>query len=459
MVAEKMNPEKKVYGTYSNRDFNRPIPEFEFPEDGMAARAAYEMIHEELNLDGIPELNLATFVTTYMEPEAKMLFMENAHKNFIDSFEYPQVKKEEIRIVNILSRLYNASENTEFTGASTIGSSESIMLALLAHKWNWKEKMKKQGKDISHPNIVFGADTHVVWDKFAKYFDVESRVAPLDSKTLVADPERLVGMVDENTIAVGAVMGTTFTGAYDDVKKIDSLLEILKAEKGIDIPIHVDAASAGFITPFIEPDLEWDFRLNHVRSINVSGHKFGLVYPGIGWVLFKDKSDLPEDLVFYVNYLGNDMPTYTLNFSKSSSNIPPQYYNIIRLGKSGYRRIAENMMANARYLGEKLGKIKNLEIVSNAEHIPVVTFKQKAKDIYDLFDLSSAIRSYGWIVPAYSLPADASDTVLMRIVVRESFSRDMADLFLDSLQKAMDSLSGSSTKKSGISPRKGHPVS
>ncbi len=459
MVSEKMNKDKKIYGTYSNRDFNRPIPEFEFPEEGMDARAAYEMIHEELNLDGIPELNLATFVTTYMEPEAKTLFMENAHKNFIDSFEYPQIKKEEIRIVNILSRLYNAPENTEFTGASTIGSSESIMLALLAHKWNWKEKMKKQKKDISHPNIVFGADTHVVWDKFAKYFDVEPRVVPLDSKTLVADPERLVSMVDENTIAVGAVMGTTFTGAFDNVKKINTLLEKLKADRGLDVPIHVDAASAGFITPFIEPDLEWDFRLSHVKSINVSGHKFGLVYPGIGWLLFKDKSDLPEDLVFYVNYLGNDMPTYTLNFSKSSSNIAPQYYNIIRLGKSGYRQIAENMMANARYLGEKLKTIRNLEIVSNAEHIPVVTFKQKNKDVYDLFDLSSAIRSYGWIVPAYSLPADASDTVLMRVVVRESFSRDMAELFLDSLKRAMDTLSGHSTRKSSVSPRKGHSVS
>jgi glutamate decarboxylase len=459
MVTEKMNRDKKVYGTYSNRDFHRPIPEFEFPEDGMTARAAYEMIHEELNLDGIPELNLATFVTTYMEPEAKALFMENAHKNFIDSFEYPQIKKEEIRIVNILSRLYNAPESTEFTGASTIGSSESIMLALLAHKWNWKEKMKRQKKDVSRPNIVFGADTHVVWDKFAKYFDVEPRVVPLDPETLVADPDKLVGMVDENTIAVGAVMGTTFTGAFDDVGKINTLLEKLKEERGIDIPIHVDAASAGFVTPFIEPDLEWDFRLSHVKSINVSGHKFGLVYPGVGWLLFKDKSDLPEDLVFYVNYLGNDMPTYTLNFSKSSSNIPPQYYNIIRLGKSGYRRIAENMMDNARYLGDKLGKIKNLKVVSNAEHIPVVTFKQKSKDTYDLFDLSSAIRSYGWIVPAYALPADASETVLMRVVVRESFSRDMADLFLDSLMKAMDSLSGRHTRKTGISPRKGHPVS
>jgi glutamate decarboxylase len=459
MVARKMDSEKKIYGTYSNRDFNKPVPEFKFPEDGMAARAAYEMIHEELNLDGIPELNLATFVTTYMEPEAKELYMENAHKNFIDSFEYPQIKKEETRIVNILSRLYNAPESNNFTGTSTIGSSESIMLALLAHKWNWKAKMQAMNKDISKPNIVFGADTHVVWDKFSKYFDVEPRVIPLDPNTLVTDPEKLVSNVDENTIAVGAVLGTTFTGAFDDVKKINALLEELKAKSGIDVPIHVDAASAGFITPFTEPNLEWDFRLSHVKSINVSGHKFGLVYPGIGWLLFKDKSILPDDLIFYVNYLGNDMPTYTLNFSKSAANIASQYYNIIRLGKSGYRNIAANMMSNARYLADEIGKIQNMEIVSNAEHIPVVTFKQKNETSYTLFDLSAAIRSFGWIVPAYSLPHNAQNTVLMRIVVRESFSRDLADLFLENMKHAMDNLSGKRVTGSGLSSRKGHAVS
>ena len=459
MVAKKMNPEKKVYGTYSNRDFNKPIPEFAFQEEGMAARAAYEMIHEELKLDGIPELNLATFVTTYMEPEAKRLYMENAHKNFIDSFEYPQIKKEETRIVNILSRLFNAPESSNFAGTSTIGSSESIMLALLAHKWNWKSKMQAQKKDISKPNIVFGADTHVVWDKFARYFDVEPRVIPLDSTTMMVNPEKLVENVDENTIAVGAVLGTTFTGAFNDVKKINSLLEKLKSEKGLDVPIHVDAASAGFITPFIEPDLEWDFRLSHVKSINVSGHKFGLVYPGIGWLLFKDGADLPDDLVFYVNYLGNDMPTYTLNFSKSAANIAPQYYNIIRLGKSGYRNIADNMMSNARYLADRIAEIPNIEVVSRADHIPVVTFKQKEKGKYSLFDLSAAVRSFGWIVPAYSLPHNAQDTVLMRVVVRESFSRDLADLFLENLKESMNNLSGSKIKGSDISSRKGHAVS
>ncbi len=459
MVVKKISGNKKIYGTYSNRDFDKSIPENKFPETGMNARAAYELIHEELNLDGIPELNLATFVTTWMEPEADKLYMENAHKNFIDSFEYPQIKREEQRIVNILLRLYNAPEENDFTGTSTIGSSEAIMLALMAHKWNWKIKMQKMNKDYSKPNIVFGADTHVVWDKFAKYFDVEPRVIPLDKKTLLVNPEELIKNVDENTIAVGAVMGTTFTGALDDVKRINELLEKLKNEKNIDVPIHVDAASAGFITPFIEPDLEWDFRLSHVKSINVSGHKFGLVYPGIGWLLFKDKNDLPEDLIFYVNYLGDEMPTYTLNFSKSGSNIAAQYHNIIRMGKSGYKRIDENMMDNARYISEKISKIDNFSIVSDAKHIPVITFKQKNKDSFTLFDLSSELRSYGWIVPAYSLPKNADDTVLMRVVVRESFSKDMADLFINSLNGAIDKLNGNNKTIKTLSPRKGHFVS
>lgn len=459
MLSKKIEGNKKIYGTYSNRDFDKPIPENSFPENGMEARAAYELIHEELNLDGIPELNLATFVTTWMEPEADKLYMENAHKNFIDNFEYPQIKKEEERIVNILSRLYNAPEENNFTGTSTIGSSEAIMLALLAHKWNWKINMKKMNKDYSKPNIVFGADTHVVWDKFAKYFDVEPRIVPLNEKTLVIDPEELIKNVDENTIAVGAVLGTTFTGAFDNVKKINELLEKLKEEKNIDVPVHVDAASAGFITPFIEPELEWDFRLSHVKSINVSGHKFGLVYPGIGWLLFKNKEDLPEDLIFYVNYLGDEMPTYTLNFSKSSSNIAAQYYNILRMGKSGYKRIAENMIDNARYLAKKLKEINNFEIVSDAKHIPVVTFKQKNKDKFNLFDLSSELKSYGWIVPAYSLPENADNIVLMRVVIRESFSKDMVDLFINNLKNSIEKLKGNNKEIKTTSPRKGHFVS
>ncbi|MEM0140052.1 MAG: glutamate decarboxylase [Ferroplasma sp.] len=459
MVSRKMNDDEKVYGTYSNRDFGKEIPAYRFPENGMPARAAYEMIHEELNLDGIPELNLATFVTTYMEPEADKLFIENAHKNFIDSFEYPQIKKEETRIVNILSRLYNAPETSDFAGTSTIGSSESIMLALLAHKWNWKARMEKAKKSYSSPNIVFGADTHVVWDKFAKYFDVEPRIVPLNSKTLVADPDELIKMVDENTIAVGAVLGTTFTGAFDDVEKINSLLENYEKEHGTHIPIHVDAASAGFVTPFIEPEMKWDFRLSHVESINVSGHKFGLVYPGLGWLIFKNRSDLPEDLIFYVNYLGDDQPTYTLNFSKSASNIASQYYNIIRLGKSGYRAIVENMMENAKYLAGKLESMGIFTIVSNSQHIPVVTFKLKNKMDYTLFDLSAALRQHGWIVPAYSLPANANNEILMRIVVRESFSRDLADQFLDNLKSTLASFNKKEKLSSNVSPRKGHAVS
>ncbi len=449
----------KLEGTYSGRYISGHVPENVFPENGISSRAAYEFIHEELNLDGNPELNLATFVTTWMEPEADKLYMENAHKNFIDNFEYPQIKKIETRIVRILSELYSLKDENKFFGASTIGSSESIMLALLAQKWNWKNKMKSEGKDCSNPNIVFGADTHVVWDKFARYFDVEPKIVPLDENTLRVSPEKLVSMVDENTIAVGAVMGTTFTGAYDDVKKINELLEDLKNKTGNDVPIHVDAASGGFITPFIEPELEWDFRLNHVKSINVSGHKFGLVYPGLGWILFRDRKDLPEDLMFYVNYLGDEMPTYTLNFSRSSSNIAAQYYNILRMGKAGYKKIAENVMDNAKYLAEKLKNVKDIELVSAAEHIPVITFRKVSEDEYSLFDLSSEMKKFGWIIPAYSLPENASHMVLMRIVVREGLSMDMIDLLYDNILEGIKNLQGNADKMRQISPRKGHFVS
>ena len=450
---------RRKFAGNTNRFLDNDVPKYRFPSSKMEPRSAYQLIHDELNLDGNPGLNLATFVTTWMEPEADKLIMENLHKNFIDHFEYPQVEVIEERIVNIMANLYNVPENEDFVGTSTIGSSEAIMLGLLAHKWNWKEKRKKEGKSPDRPNIVFGGDTHVSWDKFARYFDVEPRVVPIakDRYTITADDVRK--NVDENTIAVGVVLGTTFTGEFDPVGEINDMLLELKKEEGLDIPIHVDAASAGFITPFHEPDFPWDFRLEQVKSINTSGHKYGLVYPGLGWLIFRNEKMLPEDLKFYVNYLGDEMPTYTLNFSEGSSMIVAQYYNIMRLGMDGYRSIVEKMMGNAHYLAGKIEKLAYFDILNDARHIPVVTFKMHGNESFDLFDLSYRLRERGWIVPAYSLPENAEDTTIMRVVVRENFTADMVDLFVSDVESAFKTLQVKSKKISGMSPRQGHAVS
>ncbi len=338
-ISKKKRVETETTPTCGSRYFAETIPKYEIPDEGMPPRAAYQLIREELNLDGNPTLNLASFVTTWMEPEANQLIMDSVGKNFVDNDEYPQTEKIQTRVVNMLARLFNSPEKSESLGTATIGSSEAIMLGLLAHKWVWKKRRQTEGKPYDQPNIVMGADVHTAWEKFALYFDVELKLIQLEKYRHIVAVEDIEREIDENTICVGAVLGTTFTGQMDPIKEINDLLVNIKETKGWDIPIHVDAASGGFITPFLNPEIEWDFRLEQVRSINVSGHKYGLVYPGVGWLIFCDKHDLPEELIFEVNYLGGLMPNYSLNFSKASNTIIAQYYNLIRLGKKGYQDI------------------------------------------------------------------------------------------------------------------------
>jgi glutamate decarboxylase len=438
--------ERENTTTYGSRYFSESIPKYEIPEDGMPAKAAYQLIHEELNLDGNPALNLASFVTTWMEPEADQLIMDSIGKNYVDNDEYPQTSKIQDRVVNMLARLFNAPHDCRSVGTGTIGSSEAIMLGLLAHKWTWRMRREKEGKAGDKPNIVMGADVHTVWEKFAKYFDVELKLIPLKRDAYTITAEDVASEVDENTIAVGAVIGTTFTGQMDPIKEINDLLVDIKKTKGWDIPIHVDGASGGFVAPFIYPDLEWDFRLEQVKSINVSGHKYGLVYPGVGWIIFKDKSDLPGDLIFDINYLGGIMPNYSLNFSKGSSTIIAQYYNLIRLGMNGYKDIMDNMFNNTLYLAGALKDSGKFELINKNIIVPLVAVTLKDAD-FSVFQLSEKLREKGWIVPAYTLPADAEDVAVLRIVVKENFGRDMVEMLLDDMKEVYDVLEKEGAKE------------
>lgn len=422
--------------TYGMRYSSQIIPKEEMPEDSMPAKAAYQYIRDEMNLDGNPAQNLASFVTTWMEPEANKLIAENINKNFIDHDEYPQTEIIHQRLVKMLAKLFNAPEQKEYTGTATIGSSEAIMLGLLAHKWSWKNRRKKEGKSYDKPNIVFGADVHVCWEKFAKYFDVEQRMIPMEEGEYVLTVKKIAKHIDENTICVGAILGTTFTGQHDPIEEINNYLLKIKEEKGWDIPIHIDGASGGFVAPFVYPDVKWDFRLEQVRSINVSGHKYGLVYPGLGWLLFREKKDFPKDLIFMVNYLGGQMPTMTLNFSRGGSMIIAQYYNFIRLGRAGYERIMKNVVDNAKYLSDKLVASEKFETLNPSQMLPVVPVKLKDESKFNVFDLTEKLRLRGWIIPAYTLPPNAEKISIMRIVVKENFSRDMADLVYDDIMTA-----------------------
>jgi glutamate decarboxylase len=426
--------------TYSSRYFTDEVPEHAIPDGEMPARAAYQLIHDELQLDGNPALNLASFVTTWMEPEAQVLAAETLNRNFVDQDEYPQTERIHQRVVSMMGRLFNAPPEGEPVGTATIGSSEAIMLGLLAHKWTWR---KQRGDDGAKPNVVFGADVHTCWEKFARYFDVEQRVIPLTPDRHIVGPEEVRPLVDENTIAVGAILGTTFTGQIDEIEAIDEMLRDLKREKGWDVPIHVDGASGGFIAPFSYPEVKWDFRLEQVRSINVSNHKFGLVYPGMGSVLFRDISVVPEELVFKINYLGGEMANYSLNFSRASNSVLLQYYNFLRLGREGYERIVGNLMANAGELEKALTASGRFELLNDSRYLPVVVVRPTEKDGgVDVFELSERLRERGWILPAYTLPPNAESVAVLRMVVKENFSRDMAEMLSADIEEALRKMSG-----------------
>lgn len=432
--------------TFAARFFLEDVPKYSLPEGSMPSKAVYEIIHQELDLDGNPALNLASFVTTWMDDDADKLIDENLGKNFIDIDEYPETYKIQEKCVNILARLFNSPAGSDSVGTATVGSSEAIMLGLLAHKWTWKERRESEGKSTDKPNIVMGADVHTVWEKFALYFDVELRLIPFEVDDYIVSAGKIAENVDENTICVGAVIGTTYTGQMDPIKEINDELLKIKDSKGWDIPIHVDAASGGFIAPFIYPDLEWDFRLEQVRSINVSGHKYGLVYPGIGWLIMKEKKDIPDKLIFNINYLGGEMPNYSLNFSKGSYSVIAQYYNFLRLGRSGYTNIMKNLMKNAKYLADCLVAMGKFELINDSLQFPIVTLKL-VDDKYSVYQLSDLLRAKGWIVPAYTLPPNAEDVEVLRIVLKENFGRSMVNNLLADVKSSIDELDNSDIRR------------
>jgi glutamate decarboxylase len=388
-------------------------------EHGLGQQTAYELISNELLLDGSARLNLATFVTTWMPSLAGELMSQTADKNMIDKDEYPQTAEIEARCVDIIADLWNAPHDGErATGCSTTGSSEAVMLGALALKWRWRERMRAAGKPTDKPNLVTGANVQVCWEKFCRYWDVEPRLVPMEGTRYHLDAEQAVKHCDENTIGVAAVLGSTFDGSYEPVKEIAAALDAYERESGIDVPLHVDAASGGFVAPFIQPELEWDFRIRRVQSINASGHKYGLVYPGVGWAVWRDESALPKDLIFDVNYLGGHMPTFALNFSRPGSEVIAQYFMFASLGHEGYRR-----------------DIGPYELVSDGSELPVFAFTLRS-DIHNftVFDVSAGLRGRGWQVPAYTFPENRQDLSVLRIVVRAGMTHDMADLFLKDLR-------------------------
>jgi len=425
----------EVHPEYASELASRPLPRLRLPDQSTAPRIAFQLVHDELMLDGNPRLNLATFVTTWMEPEARALIDAAVDRNLVDKDEYPQTAELERRCVSMLADLWGNDQRTA-TGCSTTGSSEACMLAGMALERRWRGRGA-----AGRPNLVMGANVQVCWEKFCRYWDVEARMVPVTEGATHLTPERAAAACDENTIGVVAILGSTFDGSYEPVAEIAAVLDALQAQRGLDVPMHVDAASGGFVAPFVDPDLIWDFRLPRVQSINASGHKYGLVYPGLGWVLWREPAALPDELVFHVDYLGGDMPTFSLNFSRPGAQVAAQYYTFLRLGRAGYRAIQQACRDTARFVADQVARLGPFELVSDGSQLPVFAFRVRDEvERYSVYDVSEAVRKRGWIVPAYPMPRDLQDLHVLRVVVRNGFGRDLARTFMDDLGRAVEHL-------------------
>jgi len=418
------------------------IPKYKIPDLEHNPRHAYSVVHDELMLDGNSRQNLATFCQTWAEPEIHKLMDECMDKNMIDKDEYPQTAEIEGRCVHMLADLWNSPAGANTIGCSTTGSSEAAMLGGMAMKRSWEAKRKAAGKPIDKPNLITGP-VQICWHKFARYWDIELREIPMEQGRLLMTPEEVLKRCDENTIGVVPTLGVTFTCQYEPVKAVADALDQLEKDKGLDIRMHVDGASGGFLAPFCAPNLVWDFRIPRVKSINTSGHKFGLAPLGVGWIIWREAQDLPEELVFWVNYLGGNMRDIALNFSRPGGQIVCQYYNFLRLGKEGYRKIHTICYETAKYMAGEIEKMGPFEIIYNGEMdegIPALCWKMKegADPGFSLYDLADRLRTRGWQVPAYALPANRQDLSIQRILVRHGVSRDLGSLLIEDIKAAID---------------------
>ena len=449
-----------------NPIFTRPgeatsYPADRFPSSESLPSTAYQVVHDQSMLDGNARLNLATFVGTWMDDEAVKLYTEALDKNMIDKDEYPATAAIEARCVTMMADLWNAPDPDTTIGTSTIGSSEAAMLGGLAMKRRWQHARKAAGKSTDKPNLVLSTGVQVCWEKFCNYWDVEPRFVPISYDHKVLDGYELEKYVDENTIGVVAIMGVTYTGMYEPVKQIAAKLDEIEKETGLDISIHVDGASGGFIAPFCQPDLEWDFRVERVVSINTSGHKYGLVYPGLGWVVWRSKDVMPDDLIFYVSYLGGDMPTLALNFSRPGAQVLLQYYLFLRLGFDGYQRVQQNCLDVAGYLAKEIAKLAPFELLNDGSDIPVFAWylKEGASKNWTLYDLADRLRLKGWLVPAYPMPDNLDGLTVQRIVVRNGLSHDLADQLVAEIKTQvafLDSLDGPMPREDSVTKQFTH---
>ena len=444
LTPQAMKRDNDITSVFGATDVASPLPTCEIPDDSMRPEDAYQLIKQELLLDGNAAQNLATFCQTWDDPEVHKIMDLSISKNMIDKDEYPQSAELEQRCVRMIAHLWNAPKDERPIGCSTIGSSEACMLGGLAALRRWRKKRRAAGLPADKPNLVCGP-VQICWHKFCRYWDVEIREIPMAPGRYCLDEEEMLRYVDENTICVVTTFGVTYTGQYEFPEKICKALDKLAKRGGPDVDVHVDAASGGFLAPFVAPGIPFDFRLARVKSISSSGHKYGLAPLGCGWVVWRDESELPAELTFAVNYLGGSVPTIAINFSRPAGQIIAQYYNFVRLGMEGYRRIHEAAYDVAAYLSKEIAKLGEFEFICTGNpktDIPAVcfSFKEGYDPGYNLYDLSDRLRTRGWQVPAFSLPPNVQHIVVMRVMARQGFTMDMAALLVQDMKRSMNFL-------------------
>lgn len=434
------------------------LPKYELYLESIDSKLAYNLIKDELMDEGNARLNLATFCQTRMEDEALKLLSETLEKNAIDKSEYPQTTELENRCINIIADLWHAPNEESYIGTSTVGSSEACMLGGMAMKFRWREKAIKENIDINKqkPNLIISSGYQVCWKKFCVYWDIEMRIVEINENNTCLDVNKAIELIDEYTIGVVGILGITYTGKYDDIEKLDQAIESYNKDAKITVPIHVDGASGGMFAPFVQEDLKWDFKLKNVVSINTSGHKYGLVYPGIGWVLWRDKKYLPDELMFKVNYLGGELPTIAINFSRSASQIIGQYYNFLRLGFNGYKKVHTRTRNIAKYITSELDNMGIFEIYNDGTDLPIVCYKLKENnDIeWTLYDLSDRLLMKGWQVPTYTLPKNLEDVVIQRIVCRADLGHNLGEELIEDIKFAITELNDARVLKKNAQKHK-----
>ncbi|TFJ38806.1 glutamate decarboxylase [Carnobacterium divergens] len=444
---DKENSKELIAPIFGTREEDREIPKYVLGKSPIEPRIAYRLVKDELLDEGNARQNLATFCQTYMEDEATKLMSETLEKNAIDKSEYPRTAELENRCVNMIADLWNAPKDQKYIGTSTVGSSEACMLGGMAMKFSWRKRAEKLGLDLNKqkPNLIISSGYQVCWEKFCVYWDIEMRVVPMDLEHMSIDVEQVMDKIDTYTIGVVGILGITYTGKFDDIKSLDDKLEVYNQKTEFKVFIHVDAASGGLFTPFIDPMLEWDFRLKNVISINTSGHKYGLVYPGIGWIVWKDEAYLPKELIFEVSYLGGSMPTMAINFSRSASPIIGQYYNFLRFGFEGYREIHQRTKDVALYLANEVEKTGLFDIYNDGSNLPIVCYTLKKDQVkWTLYDLADRLQMKGWQVPAYPLPEKLSHIVIQRYVCRGDFGLNSAEAFMEDFKMSLQELAEAS---------------